>query len=97
MGGCLIGMIKMKFAKNLLSSSLLDKKEPYILLQFFDSTGEHFFFSGVNHLTGDRITCFDSEAPNVNTSIRQVKTILFNIVSKAAEIKIIEQKKFFKR
>lgn len=50
---------------------------------------EHYFYSCVNDLTGNRLSAFDSEAPSIDDPIAWVKSVFKDIRKKAKVIKEI--------
>lgn len=47
---------------------------------------EHTFSSCVNRLTGCRMSWFDSDAPDVDTPVSQIRTMFKNIRKKSAKV-----------
>lgn len=58
-------------------------------IRFIHGDGkEHYFYSVVNRMTGDRMSGFDNEAPTVNDTMRWVKSVFRDIRIKA---KVLEE------
>ena len=62
--------------KNPKSIHPLAAKQPAGKIVFIHSDGiEHCYYSVVNKLSGSRLSAFDGNAPTVDNSIKEVRTI----------------------
>ena len=44
---------------------------------------QHTYYSCVNDLTGDRLSAFDNDAPTINNSLREVRSVFNDIRKKS--------------
>lgn len=69
---------------------LADETAKNIKIKFIHSDKkEHFFYSIVNEMTGDRLTGFDSEPPTLNQEKKEIKRIIDNLKKKCKVLEII--------
>jgi len=66
---------------------LADENKPFVKIKFIHSDKkEHFFYSCVNTLSGDRLTAWDNSPPTINDSMADVKRTIQKIRSNAVSI-----------
>lgn len=53
---------------------------------------EHYFWSAVNDLTGDRLSGWDNNPPSVGDTEKWAKSVIRDIKRKAVIIELIEKK-----
>lgn len=74
---------------------LIDLKSPWIEITFIHEDGkEHSFYSGINTLSGDRLSAFDKAPPTINESIGEVKNTIRNIKRKATIVSVFGSQTF---
>ena len=68
--------------------SLADETKPAGRIKFihFRDGKEHYFYSAVNEMTGDRLSAFDASAPIIGQTVDEVRKIFANIRKKATSI-----------
>ena len=63
---------------------LIDQSKPFGVISFIHSDGTtHVFSSGINSLSGSRLSAFDSNAPSIDDSMKWVKSVFRDIHAKA--------------
>ena len=68
-------------------NSLTDTSKPHGKVRFIHKDGtEHTFFTAVNKLSGNRLSGFDNNPPDVGESIAYLKTVFRDIRIKAKVI-----------
>lgn len=73
-------------------NKLIDQTQPFIFVIFENEKGEkHSFYNGVNKLTGQRLQAFDNNAPSVNVTIQDGKTVLKNIQKKENVLTLLQK------
>lgn len=70
-----------------------EEKSAFIRFVHIDKK-EHTYSTCVNDLTGDRMSWFDNDAPDVNQPLSEIKRMFKNINKKA--VKVIEYQGDFK-
>lgn len=66
------------------------KSEKSGKIRFIHSDGkEHYFYSVINDMTGDRMTAFDLSAPSINDETGYVKSVFRNIRKNAQVLEVI--------
>lgn len=71
--------------------NLVRKDAPFIEVRFIHSDGnEHYFYSVVNDLSGDRLSGFDHGAPTINESLASIRATVARIKHKALRVLSID-------
>ncbi len=69
--------------------SLTDLDSPWIVVEFIHSDNTpHKFYSVVNQLSGNRLSAFDSAAPYIDHTLKEIRSIIKKIQSNAKDVKI---------
>jgi len=59
-------------------------------IRFIHSDGnEHYFYTCVNDLSGDRLSAFDNDPPRINSDMSWIKSIFSNIRKNNTVLEII--------
>ncbi len=68
--------------------SLIDPNSPWIEIKFIHAADGklHSYYSGVNTLSGSRLSAFDTDPPTIDESWPDVKKTIENIIIKCNEI-----------
>lgn len=77
--------------------SLIDTRKPYgeiVFVHFRDGT-THKFWTAVNKLTGERLSAFDNNPPDIGESVAYCKSVFSDIRRKATRVISYEGSKQF--
>lgn len=71
---------------------LCDKSNPYVFVTFihFRDNKEHVFYSCVNEMTGNRLTAFDNDPPEIDSEMDYIKSVLKGLKKKSNGIVSVE-------
>ena len=70
--------------------SITDQSKPMGFIRFIHSDGkEHTFRSAVNDATGDRLSWWNSNAPDIGDTVAWVRSVFRDIRAKAKVLEVI--------
>lgn len=81
----------MKTLPPLKPNPLIDQSKPWTVARFthLPDGSTRTFYSGINEMSGNRLSAFGSDTPSINEPVSWVQTVLRDILAKASNVEII--------